>query len=121
MYVYLLHFDKKISGCQHYMGSCEAKRLEGRLREHQTGNGANLTKRAVNQGSGFILAGLWQVPNRDAEKNMKKAQRHSKRCIECRRDGNNPIASTNVLYFPPLPSSHLSGVLSWPVVTNTVN
>ena len=71
MFVYLLHFDARVGNAFHYMGSCEDNRLDARMREHQTGNGSSLTKRAVNQGTGFTLAGLWKTPDRTEEKRRK--------------------------------------------------
>lgn len=113
MYVYLLHFDKKIGRQQHYMGSCEQSRLDTRMREHQTGNGANLTKRAVERGSGFVLSGLWVVEDRSQEKKMKRRGHFHSTCIQCLREPQIPDLFRNVLYFPPLPFQHQSQVLSY--------
>jgi hypothetical protein len=113
MYVYLLHFDKKIGHALHYMGSCEQDRLDKRMREHQTGNGASITKRAVEQGAGFVLAGLWVVADRAEEKKMKRRGHFKETCLECVRSEHAPDLFRNVLYFPPLPFPGQSQVLSY--------
>lgn len=113
MYVYLLHFDKKIGRSLHYMGSCEQDRFNARMREHQTGNGASLTKRAVEQGAGFVLAGLWIVKDRSEEKKMKRRGHFNQTCLECARGTVEPDLFRNVLYFAPLPFPGQSQVLSY--------
>lgn len=113
MFVYLLHFDEPVSGRRHYMGSVNENRLHERLREHQTSNGANLTKRAVQANVGFTLAGLWQVKDRSEERKRKRRGHFRLHCSECLSAANNASLFTDVLHFAPLPKTPGLGVVCW--------
>lgn len=56
--IYLLHYSKRTSrGHQHYLGWTEDPAR--RLRQHQTGHGAEATKVAVAEGAKLLMAQTW--------------------------------------------------------------
>ena len=57
--VYLLHFSRPFGHARHYTGSTTDDRLETRIREHQSGQGANLTAKAVQVGITLTLVRTW--------------------------------------------------------------
>lgn len=57
--VYLLHFSAPFGHARHYTGATGDDRLATRVREHQTGEGANLTALAVRRGITLTLARTW--------------------------------------------------------------
>lgn len=65
--IYLLHFDQPVDGRSHYVGRCEADRLQQRMIEHTTGRGAKLTRRACEQGTAWALARVTHAINGDHE------------------------------------------------------
>jgi len=78
--VYLLHFDRPFKHAMHYMGW--ASDLEGRLRHHQNGTGANLLKHVRDAGIGWTLARTW-VGDRHRERALKVQGGHSRKCPMC--------------------------------------
>lgn len=81
--IYLLHFDRDISGALHYIGSCVSVRLKDRMREHQIGLGASLTHEAHLRGIGFTLVRTWQVPDRSYERTLKRSGHYKRHCPYC--------------------------------------
>lgn len=70
--VYLLHFSRPYGHAKHYTGSTSRDVAE-RVAEHQAGQGANLTARAVQAGITLSLARTWDG-GRDREASMKYRQ-----------------------------------------------
>lgn len=83
--VYLLHFDKPISGnhtCQHYLGWTND--LHARLAAHAAGSrrAARLTQVAKKRGIGWQLVRLWEG-GRSLERQLKARKESPKFCPLC--------------------------------------
>lgn len=78
--VYLFHFDKRLHHAGHYLGFTE--NLEERIRQHQSGKGANLTRVATQQGIKLILARTWKG-DRALERQLKKRKNSPRLCPYC--------------------------------------
>jgi predicted GIY-YIG superfamily endonuclease len=79
--VYLLHFDRKVSGhAGHYLGSTED--LAGRLAAHRAGRGARLMEVCKERGIGFVVARIWQG-GRGLERQLKRRKEGPKLCPIC--------------------------------------
>lgn len=76
--VYLLHFSAPVHPfrpARHYIGwTSEEKGAEGRLQDHQTGQGARITAAASGRGISFIIARTW------------KGSRRFERRLKCRKN-----------------------------------
>lgn len=90
--IYLLHFDKPIGdrqrpgmSAQHYTGWSKDGKLFDRLDRHAQGNGASITKWAVEHGIGWTVVML-KDGTRDDERRLKRNGHHERRCIICRRN-----------------------------------
>jgi hypothetical protein len=81
--VYLLHFDAPLGRFKHYVGSTRAYLLPHRMRQHQSGNGARITSRLVQEGIGFTLARIWRGADRVAERKIKRAGHYTALCPIC--------------------------------------
>lgn len=114
MFVYVLHFDQPVRGKTHYMGSAADNELDNRLRRHQLGTGANLTRQAHTLGIGFTLGGLYQGSDRSLEKKMKRRRQHSKFCAHCKGPDHVGTLFHDVLYFAPIAPTPEAVVLSFP-------
>lgn len=87
--VYLLHFERPISGghtTQHYLGWAED--LEPRLHAHEHGQGARLTQVARERGIRWQLARTWHG-DRNFERKLKRRHESPRLCPIC----NERIAS----------------------------
>ena len=82
-YVYLLHFQNKVRGCSHYIGSTRAECYERRMREHARGHGARLTTHAYNLGTTFLVSRLWPSGSRQLEQEMKTRGHYKLLCPIC--------------------------------------
>lgn len=85
-FLYLLHFEEKLSHAQHYLGSSED--LIQRLKTHADGWGAAITAHLAEEGRHWVLAGLWTLRDpswslRDVERRAKKAHRGNSYCPIC--------------------------------------
>jgi hypothetical protein len=69
--VYLLHFDSKLNGKQHYIGSTMYRRRFTRWREHALGNGSAYVSRFIRNGIGFRVVRLWYCRTRQHEQALK--------------------------------------------------
>ena len=69
--VYLLHFDRPYQGSmRHYVGW--TRNLDKRIEQHRAGDvGSATTRRAFEQGIGFVVARTWPA-TRDLEQRIKK-------------------------------------------------
>jgi len=81
--LYLLHFDKPLGFARHYLGCCAENRLQARLREHATGQGARLTARASAGGVTMYLARVFPEMSYEQEKRYKVASHFDKLCPLC--------------------------------------
>jgi hypothetical protein len=113
IFTYLLHFDRTVSGKDHYLGSCEMSQLSTRMRRHQLGTASSLTKRVHEAQVGFILAALYQSEDRSLEKKLKWAGHYRGLCCVCSQGGMFPQMFTNVLYYPPVARITPTTVLSF--------
>jgi predicted GIY-YIG superfamily endonuclease len=86
--VYLLHFDRPFGHARHYMGW--ASNLDGRLRHHRRGTGANLMRHVGRAGITWRLAATWKGATRNDERRMKN-HGHARRCPIC-----NPASKAGV-------------------------
>jgi predicted GIY-YIG superfamily endonuclease len=78
--VYLLHFDRPFKHARHYLGW--ATDLDGRLRHHKAGTGANLLKHVAAAGIGWTVARTWSA-DRDRERQIKRQGGLSRSCPMC--------------------------------------
>jgi predicted GIY-YIG superfamily endonuclease len=87
-HTYLLHFDPTYKHAGHYSGYCSIP-IEKRLEAHQTGNGANLCKVAIESGCKLILADSWNHETmraaRDHEHLLKASHQLSRYCPICKK------------------------------------
>ena len=86
--VYLIHFSAPTSkGRQHYLGwsSDVAKRFA----RHQSGHGAEQTRKAVSEGLKLILAQTWRGTKAD-EKRIKREARWGYACLCPHCDAHDP-------------------------------
>lgn len=111
--IYLLHFDRPVRGKQHYCGSTPRERLAKRMREHQCGSGANLTKQAVREGTGWTLAALLEAENTAVERRLKKQSRFKHWCPICLGRIDGPGLFPQSLHFDPVASPERYNLLSW--------
>lgn len=81
--VYLLHFDRPVGPYRHYTGLARSMLLMQRMRQHGHGNGANLTKRAVSNGTALYLVRRTFVDRPHAEKAIKYRGHAKTRCPIC--------------------------------------
>lgn len=85
--VYLLHFDRKISGhAGHYIGF--STKLEKRLEAHENGSGARLVEVATERGIRFELVRTWRRATRTFERQLKNRKNAARLCPICREDAN---------------------------------
>jgi predicted GIY-YIG superfamily endonuclease len=87
-FVYLLHFDRKLHHASHYIGFAQIS-VEKRVKQHQQGAGAALTKAAVNAGIHLILAQTW-VGDRSKERSLKNQKNAPRLCPICNGSSKNP-------------------------------
>ena len=80
--IYLLHFDQKMAGRQHYLGW--TTNLERRLGHHRAGQGGRTTARFHAAKIGFQLVATW-TGTREDEKRMKGG-RLSSLCPVCKEE-----------------------------------
>lgn len=83
--VYLLHFDRPISGkhtAQHYLGYADL--LTFRLRDHAKGRGARLTQVAKERGIRWQLVRTWEG-GRALERKLKNRKNAPALCPVCAR------------------------------------
>lgn len=92
--IYLLHFDKPVSRCRHYLGLTGVNNLNARLARHARGRGANLTRRAVEAGIGFTCVRTWPANLASSERRLKKAGHYNKLC---------PLCTTGIDLIGPAP------------------
>jgi len=85
--VYLLHFDEPFGHARHYSGW--ASNLEGRLRHHERGTGANLLRHVRNAGIGWTLARTW-TGDRNLERRLKNRGGAARLCPLCQQCKNGP-------------------------------
>lgn len=99
--VYLLHFDQPVKRQLHYCGICKAERLHRRQLDHLSGHGAQLTRRAVAQGSGWQIVRLWQTDNRELERTLKQAGHFKRHCFVCTGDSQAEALDLDQVSYRP--------------------
>ena len=81
VWIYLIHFEKKISHAQHYVGA--TRNLKNRLSDHAKGDGAKITAAARSYGIEWRLARLWKSDSFSVESQIKKMKNGPKYCPIC--------------------------------------
>ncbi len=79
---YLLHFDRKVHGAQHYLGW--SVHIARRLRQHLKGDGARLVRQALRAGINVELVRVWTAADRTQERALKKSRTPKSYCPKCR-------------------------------------
>lgn len=82
--VYLIHFDKKLSHAQHYLGYTGGD-LEVRLERHRAGSSARLMQVIKEKGIGWRLVRTW-AGGRKLERKLKRRKNSPKLCPLCRTE-----------------------------------
>lgn len=67
---YLLHFDNKVHGAQHYLGW--SVHIDRRIRQHLKGDGARLVRQALRAGIAVELVRIWITADRKQERLLKR-------------------------------------------------
>lgn len=80
MLVYLIHFEKKISHAQHYVGA--TYNLRKRLQQHARGEGAKILRAAREKKIKWRVARVWTA-GYDVESKLKKIKNTPKYCPIC--------------------------------------
>ncbi len=83
--VYLIHFDRKFSHAQHYIGFVDGgeDRLFSRLEYHRTGKGSKLLKAVSLAGITFNVVRTWIDGDRNFERSLKNKKNAKKLCPIC--------------------------------------
>lgn len=86
-YIYILHFNEKLSHAQHYVGCTTS--LRGRLTAHANGAGSRLTREIMNRGIEWQLGGLMHTTQRNMrrmERALKNIAHASRYCEVCSKE-----------------------------------
>lgn len=83
--VYLLCFDQPFGHARHYLGW--ASDLQGRLRHHEAGTGANLLRHARAAGVTWRLVRTWPG-DRHLERRLHNGG-HARRCPACKQSARS--------------------------------
>jgi len=78
--VYLLHFDRKLSHAQHYIGWTQD--LEARLGAHEDGRGSRIVDAFLEAGIGYTVAKTWAA-DRKFERWLKNKNSTPRICPIC--------------------------------------
>ena len=70
--VYLIHFERKLSHAQHYLGYTTD--LENRLAAHHCGNGSRLLAEVIRQNINWQLVRTWNG-DRTLERKLKRRKK----------------------------------------------
>lgn len=86
--IYLLHSSVRLggagsSGAQHYLGSCRDGELAKRIRQHQAGTGAKITRAFVQAGAVLTLVHTWPGRSWAEERRLKRTGHASRFCPLC--------------------------------------
>jgi predicted GIY-YIG superfamily endonuclease len=84
MSVYVIKFETPIGSAKHqaqfYVGYCADGREQARLKEHQAGRGACITRFVAQQGIGMQIVAVF--PGFREEEKRLKAQKNTRRIVE---------------------------------------
>jgi predicted GIY-YIG superfamily endonuclease len=84
MSVYVIQFEHPIGSEKHqaqfYIGYCSDGREQARLKEHQAGRGANITRFVASQGIRMQIVAIF--PGYREEEKRLKAQKNTRRIVE---------------------------------------
>ena len=81
MPVYLIHFDRKLSHAQHYLGY--ADNVTKRIARHRSSQGARLLRVLNEQGIGWNVVRVWPDGDKQLERALKKKRNSSRLCPIC--------------------------------------
>lgn len=91
MTVYLIHFEKKFSHAQHYIGFVKKNRnLKLRMSHHRNGTGAVIMKHVTQAGIPWKVVRTWKDAGRDFERRLKNCHKPQYFCPIC-----NPKTAMN--------------------------
>lgn len=80
---YLLHFERPLGRARHYLGITRTDQLQRRLRDHATGNGARLTRAAVQRGVKIGVVRIFRRQSWEAERLLKRRGNLHRLCPVC--------------------------------------
>ena len=78
---YLLHFEGDVHGAQHYLGW--SVHIARRIRQHLSGKGARLVRKALRAGISVELVRVWQTDDNKYERLLKKRGHPKRYCPRC--------------------------------------
>lgn len=81
---YLLHFDKKLSHSQHYLGWTKFEDVAIRVNSHRAGRGAIILKAACKAGIKFDVVKTWADVDRNFERKLKRSNNLKRFCPVCK-------------------------------------
>lgn len=82
--VYLIHFETKFKGVQHYIGYSAEDKFKNRIEHHRKNTGARLM-RAVNlAGIKWNVVREWPNENGHFERKLKNQRNHALLCPKCK-------------------------------------
>lgn len=84
--IYILKFDPPFWHARYYVGWCNPRGLMNRIKQHRTGQGAHITRAAVEQGHRLILVADFPG-TRDDERAIKRRKNTPKLVQQMERRG----------------------------------
>lgn len=81
--VYLIHFNRPYKHARHYLGY--ADNLDGRIKHHREGNGANFMRVVTEAGISWDVSRVWEGEGRDFERKLKNGHNVAHYCPVCRK------------------------------------
>lgn len=82
MAVYLLHLERPLGNCSHYLGHAED--VDRRYDIHAKGHGASFTRAAVHRGIKFAVVRVWADADKATERRLKKQKKAWRLCPVCK-------------------------------------
>lgn len=81
--LYLLHFEPPVGRAQHYLGFTTPEGFKDRMTRHARGQGATLTRKAVEKGCKIYLARTFPDYDKSVERKLKQAGHMKQQCPLC--------------------------------------
>lgn len=97
--IYELHFTKPLPQKNNKRGTCAGHYLgitddlDGRLKEHASGNGSKLCAAAVARGATLVLVRVWKNATRANELELKRQRNNPRHCYLCNPKGTTRKAN----------------------------
>ncbi len=84
--VYLIHFDRKLSHAQHYLGySPNEITFKARMKNHRAGRGAKILAAATAAGIAWDVIRIWSDAGIDFERKLKRTYNLPCYCPICKK------------------------------------